>query len=260
MIRLGVLLALALLLTACGPRGERDPFTDSRTPPSLGPAYWPPQGWAWGLIQLGAGPPQRYGVAAPMDEAPVAQVLMLPGYGGTAEEDFAAANALIDRRVQVWALDGVGQGGSGRIALPRDLGHLESFDGDVEGLRQLLAGVVRPTPAAPLVAVADGTAAAVLLRALQRGAPQVSAVVLTEPRVDPHSTADPRLRPMPRWARRLGLDRRRASGGQAWAPRRRHRAGRLARLRAARLAGGQPRPADGRPEPRLAGRVRPAHR
>jgi len=171
MIRRCVLLAVALLLSACGARGERDPFTDSRIPPALGPAYWPPGGWAWGLIQVDRNPPQRYGVAAPPDQPPLAQVLMLPGYGGLVEEDFPAANVMIGRRIQVWALDGVGQGGSGRIALPRDVGHVDSFAGDVLGVQQMLAQVIRPADGAPLVAIAEGTAAPCCCAGCSRACP-----------------------------------------------------------------------------------------
>jgi lysophospholipase len=219
MIRRTLLAALILTLCACGARGARDPFTDSRIPPSLGPAFWPPPGWAWGLIQTPGAPAQRYGVAAPTDEPPIAQALMLPGYGGLAEEDFQAAGQLIDRRIQVWTLDGVGQGGSGRIALPRDLGHVDSFDADVAGLDQMVAAVIRPAPGAPLVAIADGAAAPVLLRALQTGPGRIAAVVLTDPRLSTpghHTPRRPRSPEAAQWARRLGIGRRRAPDQGGW--------------------------------------------
>lgn len=218
MIRRGVLLALLLALCACGPSDDRAPFTDSRIPPSLGPADWPPQGWAWGLIQVGENPPQRYGVGAPMDEPAMAQVLALPGYGGAAEDYFGAANVLIAQRIQVWTLDGVGQGGSGRLALPRDLGHVDSFQGDVAGLQQMVTSVVRPAPDAPLIAIADGLAAPVLLRGLQQGLPDVAAVVLTQPRLSApsHAPLRPRLAQSARWARWLHYGRYRAPGESGW--------------------------------------------
>jgi lysophospholipase len=218
MIRRGVLMALILTLCACGAKDGRDPFTDSRIPPSLGPAFWPPQGWAWGLIQAGGDPPQRYGVAAPPDEPALAQALILPGYGGAAEDHFRAANGFIDRRIQVWTLDGVGQGGSGRIALPRDLGYVDSFDGDVGGVRRMVETVIRPQPDAPLTAIADGTAAPVLLRAAQQGLPGVAALVLTGPRmtIDGHRPDPAYARRTPRAWRWLGYGRRRAPGDGPW--------------------------------------------
>lgn len=215
MIRRAVLLALVLVLAACRARGDRDPFTDSRIPPSLGLAFWPPQGWAWGLLQVEGDPAQRYGVAATVNQPPIAQMLMLPGYGGLAEEVFPAANGLIARRIQVWALDGVGQGGSGRIALPRDLGHVDSFIGDVQGIQQMVAQVIRPAPRTPLVVVADGAAAPVLLRALQQGLPGVAAAVMTEPRLRAGRlrARAPTAAPWTRWLR---LGRYRAPGGNGW--------------------------------------------
>ena len=73
---------------------------------------WPPQGWAWGLIQLGAAPPQRYGVGAPAT-VPRAQVLILPGYGDFAEVDFPQASALIAQGDTVWTCSG--RRGPGRL-------------------------------------------------------------------------------------------------------------------------------------------------
>ena len=215
MMRRFVLVALLLGLCACGRGDGRDPFTDSRVPPNLGPAFWPPQAWAWGLVQVDGSPPQRYGVGAPLDEPPVAQVLLMPGYGGTSEEDFQTASAFIDERMQVWTLDGVGQGGSGRIIAPRDLGHVDSFGGDVEGLHQTVDRVIRPAPDLPLVAIADGSAAPVLLRAAQTGLPGVTAIVLTEPRLH-GSGAAPRASSGPPWARWLHYGRYRAPGGAGW--------------------------------------------
>lgn len=215
MMRRFVLAALLLGLCACGRGDDREPFTDSRIPPNLGPAFWPPQAWAWGLVQVDGSPPQRYGVGAPLDEPPVAQVLLMPGYGGVAEEDFQTASAFVDERMQVWTLDGVGQGGSGRIVAPRDLGHVDSFGGDVEGVRATLARVIRPAPETPLVAIADASAAPVLLRAAQTGLPGVTAIVLTEPRLRgrgliPHAPAGPP------WARWLHYGRYRAPGAGPW--------------------------------------------
>lgn len=238
MVRRGALLLLLLALAACGRSDPRAPFTDSRVPPQLGPAAWPPQGWAWGLIDTGLAPPQRYGVAAPAGRRPLAQLLVLPGYGGLAEEVFPQADVLTARGVQVWALDGVGQGGSGRIARDRDLGHVDSFQPDVAGLSRMVQGVIRPDPdSGPLVVVAAGAAAPVLLRGLQQGLAGPAAVVLAGPRL----VAPPRpFQPRAAWARRLarwlGLDRRRAPGESGWRREPSPQAGAAAALRRAWMA------------------------
>ena len=44
-----------LLLAACGGGGDgRAPFVESRIPPALGPRFWAPEGWAWGLLTVEA--------------------------------------------------------------------------------------------------------------------------------------------------------------------------------------------------------------
>jgi lysophospholipase len=212
MIRRRALLALLLLLAACGGKGDREPFTDSRIPPSLGPGDWPPAGWTWGLLQVGAAPPQRYGGAAPPAAPPIAQALMLPGYGGLAEEDFPAASALLARRIQVWALEETGQGGSGRMAGPRDLGYVRDFGADVAAIAAMADRVIRPAPGQALVAVADRTAAPVALRALQQDPSLFAALVLTDPSLDANARAIV-PGPLARW---LGLDRRRWPGERGW--------------------------------------------
>jgi lysophospholipase len=213
MLRRTPALALLLLLAACGRSGERDPFTDSRLPPGLAQSGWPPAGWTWGLIQISNDPPQRYGVAPAIDIAR-AQVLMLPGYGGAAEEDFAAASDFAGRGYAVWVLEGQGQGGSGRFVTPRDLGYVRGFDGDVGAIRQMVAAAIMPTPAEPLVAIADGTAAPEALRAAQAGLAGASSLILTNPRFwPPGPPVDPGKA---RWMKRLGFGARRAPGGAPW--------------------------------------------
>jgi lysophospholipase len=213
MFRRAPILALILLLAACGRSGERDAFTDSRLPPGLAQRDWPPDGWTWGLIQVGADPPQRYGVAGASDMTR-AQVLILPGYGGLAEDEFAAASDFTGRGYAVWVLDGQGQGGSGRFVMPRDLGFVRRFDGDVGAVRQMAAAVIRPAPGAPLTAIAYGTAAAVVLRAAQQGLSGVSGLVLVDPRLQPPGRpVDPGKA---RWMARLGLGRLRPPGGKRW--------------------------------------------
>jgi lysophospholipase len=92
-----LLAALALLLAACGRVDDaRAPFLESRTPPSLAGRFYPPEGWAWGLVKPGAYPEQRYGVGSP-PVVPRADVLIVPGFGESAETWFETAGDLIAR-------------------------------------------------------------------------------------------------------------------------------------------------------------------
>ena len=213
MFRLGVLFGLALLLSACGGQDARAPFTDSRIPPGLAREDWPPEGWAWGLIQIGKDPPQRYGVLGPTI-APRAQVLILPGYGDFAETWFAAATAFAARGYTVWVLDGAGQGGSGRWTSPRDLGHVPSFNGDAAAIHQMVAQVIRPQGGQPLVVIAGGAAAPLAVRIFAAGQMPASALILTGPSLA--APAGATLGSNLGAVRRLGLGALRAPGGHGW--------------------------------------------
>ena len=211
--RRGLLLLCLALLAACGARDDAGPFTDSRLPAAISQADWAPVGWTWGLIQPTAGAaPQRYGVAAPATE-PRAQLLLLPRYGDFAETHYRQLNAFVGQYYVSWALDGAGQGGSGRLFGPRDLGHVDAFDNDEAAIHALIQHAVRPSGAAPLVLVAEGTAAAVALQALRSHPEGVAGVVLVEPTLRAPMSADPRLTA---WAPRLRLGFIRAPGGSGW--------------------------------------------
>jgi len=213
MFRRGVLLGLVLLLSACGGQDPRAPFTESRIPPGLAQKYWPPEGWAWGLIQVGKDPPQRYGVLGPT-MAPRAQVLILPGYGDFAESWYATAADFARRGYTVWVLDGAGQGGSGRWTGPRDLGHVPSFDGDGAAISQMVAQVIRPRGGQPLVVLADGTAGPLAARSFSAGQLPASALILTSPSlIAPGGAA---VSPPVGAVRRLGLGALRAPGTHGW--------------------------------------------
>lgn len=175
------LIAALLLLTlaACG-RGElMGPFAESRTPPSIGPRFFTPEGWAWGFIQTGDHPIQRYGVATTW-HAPRAIVVILPGYGESAEVWFETIAALTRRGYSVWVLDRAGQGGSARFTLPRDLGYAPSFDPDVANLKGLVKVVIRPLPGVPLVLLGHADGAIVALRAAETGL-RVDGLIISSP-------------------------------------------------------------------------------
>lgn len=194
------------LLVACSGGGDLAPFAESRTPPSLGERFYPPEGWAWGFLRVGEAPAQRYGVAAPATVAR-AQILILPDYGETAETWFETVRDLNRRGYCVWILEGAGQGGSGRTAKPRDLGYVRSFDPDVTAVLAMASAVVRAPRDAPLIVLGQGVGALVAARAAQDGL-VAAGLILSSPNFTPppHAPA----------TRFLGLDRLRPPGAQGW--------------------------------------------
>ncbi|MCY1647734.1 alpha/beta hydrolase [Caulobacter sp. SL161] len=183
-------IALSLVVSACGDGASRAPFAESRTPPALTARFYPPQGWAWGYIQSGDGPVQRYGVTAP----PVSSrgtILILTGYGETAEKWFETVSALTRRGFTVWVLERQGQGGSERLTPWRDLGHIDSFDPDVAVVKALVNTVIRPKGGARFVVLGHGEGGLVALRAAQTGLP-MDALLLSSPAFDLSALPRPR--------------------------------------------------------------------
>ena len=199
-------------LAACDDPGARTPFTDSRIPPGLPQRALPPEGWAWGLLQIGSAPPVRYGVAAP-GVVPRGQVLILPDYGEPAESWFETASHLISRGYGVWVLEGVGQGGSGRFTLPRDVGHVRDFQTDLAAL-QAMRAVMGHRPA---VVIARGAAAPLLMTAL-RGGLAAQGAILSSPVLSPvlQGPYPDALAQAAPWIADADLGRIRALGAAHW--------------------------------------------
>jgi lysophospholipase len=187
-------------------RINSDPFVESAPPPGLAEPFYPPQGWAWGELQAGDGPVQRYGVGAP-DLVAKAEVLILPDYGESAETWFETARDLEAAGANVWVLESVGQGGSGRLTAQRDLGELHSFEGDVAATKAMISLVIRPIPRRPLILLGEGVGALVAARAVETGA-AADALVLSAPACKRAAPAGALTLP--------GLGHLRAPGGSAW--------------------------------------------
>ena len=182
--------ALAFTVSACGDGASRAPFADSRTPPSLGSRFYPPQGWAWGYVRSGEGLVQRYGVTAP-PVAPRATILILTGYGESAEKWFETVSDLTAQGFSVWVLERQGQGGSERETPWRDVGHADSFEPDVAAVRALASGVIRPGGDVPFVVLGHAEGGLIALRAAQEGM-AMDGLVLSSPAFG--LTAPPRPR------------------------------------------------------------------
>jgi lysophospholipase len=187
-------------------RFSSEPFIESAPPPGLAEQFYPPQGWAWGELQVEGAPVQRYGVGAP-DIVAKADVLILPDYGESAETWFETARDLEAAGATVWELDAVGQGGSGRLTSRRDLGEVRSFAPDVAATRAMIDLVIRPTPRRPLILLGQGVGALVAARAVETGAAP-AALVLSAPACARATPAGALVL--------LGLGHLRAPGGAAW--------------------------------------------
>lgn len=204
-----VLAALLFILTGCGGADERGAFTDSRIPPALGPRFWAPEGWAWGLIGLGEAPVQRYGVSS-TTIAPKASILILSGYGESAEAWFETARQLNADGFNVWVLERAGQGGSERYVTPRDLGHAPSFGDDIAATRALARMIVAGAPDTPLVILGQSVGGLVGAAAVERGLP-VDGLILSAPSLGEPTAADWRD-----WPAKVGLGRIPAGFDYGW--------------------------------------------
>ena len=202
-------LAALIALSDCGRPGPRAPFTESQIPPGIESRFYPPQGWAWGLVQAGSAPPARYGVSAP-PRRPRADIVILTSYGEPAEVWFETASALNARGYVVWVLEPIGQGGSGRYVLPRDVGHAPNFDADVGATRALAERFIRRRP---LILLASQTSADTALDAVDTGMP-VEGLILSSPTL---ATSDPSaLLAKARLMRNVDLGWMRAPDGAGW--------------------------------------------
>lgn len=214
-------LLLLLPLVACRDEGVRAPFAESRTPPSVDVRFQPPAGWAWGYVKVGDDLVQRYGVSAPHGVAR-GQILILPGYGESAEGWFETARDLNDKGYVVWILERQGQGGSERATPWRDLGHVTSFAPDVTATRAMVKAVIRPPNGGvggrdPFVILGAADGGLVALRALEEGV-QADALVLSSPNFDIADPPRPKaeLIRLARWARGLKLGFVRYPGQTGW--------------------------------------------
>ena len=205
---LALVVWIGLVSLGLAPRDSEDPFVETRPPPALPERFYPPPAWAWGLLQTDDAPPQRYGVGA--SEGARAQLLVLPDDGESAETWFETTRELTAAGVTVWVLEGVGQGGSGRLSHRRDLAEVKDFTADVAAVRAMAMLVIRPSAERPLVVLGEGQGAMLAARAAELGLP-VAGVILSAPRCQGALGAS-----SSRLFRAVGLGGLRASGEAGW--------------------------------------------
>ena len=155
------------------------PFAESRTPPDLASRFFQPEGWAWGFIQVGSNPPQRYGVVSTW-RVPRATIIILPDTQDCTEAWFETATDLTHRRYSVWVLDRASECGSGRIRAPSDRVDVASFAPDIAAVKSLLRIVVRPNGDTPVILLGQGQGAILALSAVETGL-KVDGLVLSSP-------------------------------------------------------------------------------
>jgi hypothetical protein len=156
--RLLLLLIAVFSLAACDRRKDA-PLLDSRAPPALGPRFFQPEGFAWGLLpetapakgQKPSGPMRRYGVVSPVKRAN-ASVLIVASYGESVEIYYETARDLVASGATVWIFDPPHSPKTGP-----------------EGLRRLVHEVIRPSADDTLVILGSGTGVADVLGAAEDG-------------------------------------------------------------------------------------------
>lgn len=205
-----VLIAILATLAACTPDRAREAFLDSRVPPSLAGRFLPPEGWAWGLVQVRGAPAQRYGVSAPPGVSQ-GHVLILTGSGEAAEAWFETVRDLNRAGFTVWVLERTAEGGSERYARPRDMIHAPDLEPDAKAVRAMAQSVIKPPADQPLFVLAQADAGVIALRAAQTGL-KVQGLVLAAPRL----SADRLSTPLQDFAVAVGLGQMGAPGWQAW--------------------------------------------
>lgn len=204
------LACLLFVLTGCGGADERGAFTDSRIPPALGPRFWAPEGWAWGLIGVGDAPVQRYGVSGPTI-TPKGNILVLAGYGESAEVWFETARDLNAAGYGVWVMERAGQGGSQRYVSPRDLGHAPDFADDIAATRTLSRMIVSGAPGTPLILLGHAEGGLIATAAIEDGGLPVDGLILSAPALKASAQPD-----WQGWLTKVGLGRVPASFDYGW--------------------------------------------
>lgn len=113
-------------------------------PANIPPRAREPEGWEVGTFDRQPGRTIRYGHAPlPGGKKPKAIVIPLPGLSEYMEKYFETIHDLHDRDIEVWSIDWMGQGGSGRYLKDLDKRHISTFQDDIDDLHYFITRYVQ---------------------------------------------------------------------------------------------------------------------
>ncbi|MBS0295951.1 MAG: hypothetical protein JSR45_06525 [Proteobacteria bacterium] len=154
----------AVVLAACHKPAPAK-SAEMRTPPSLSPRFYAPDGWTATWLGLPGYAPVRYGVAAP-PVGPRATVVIVASVEENAEVYFETARDLLAKGYTVWILDPA-----------------PTPDAGAEAVRSTVLGLVRPQTGDTVILAGGRSAVLPILSAVERGPLPVSGVVLWTPKL-----------------------------------------------------------------------------
>lgn len=113
-------------------------------PPGIPPRARDVKGWKVGMFSRTPERPIRYGHAPlPDGRSPKTVVVILQGLSEFMEKYFEVMNELQARDVEIWAMDWMGQGGSGRYLPNLDKRHASRFQDDLDDLDHFMTNFVQ---------------------------------------------------------------------------------------------------------------------
>lgn len=114
-------------------------------PEGLSPRARKPEGFEVGTFARVSGRTIRFGhVAPPHGKKPRATVIVLQGLSEYMEKYYEVMHDLLDNDLEVWSLDWMGQGGSGRYLKNPSKRHAASFQDDLDDLHYLIENHIKP--------------------------------------------------------------------------------------------------------------------
>lgn len=137
-------------------------FLDSRIPPGLPPAYYPPEGFTWDGFDADGLPEARYGVASPAVN-PRGHVVLIADADFPAEAYFSLMRRIIARGYTVWVVEMPGQGGSGKFNTHQQSINSIDFSKYLSLIDAFINKVVRSNSDKPVILLGSGSGGLLVL-------------------------------------------------------------------------------------------------